>query len=95
MCSAPAPSCVTTCITCGIWKAPSSTRSTARMCDTGMEEHIWERGLSLRGGLGTGARETGGSGTAFLWVCASGGVFRHGTVNFGHLSCVCVHLAAL
>lgn len=38
MCDAPAPSCVTTCMTCGSWKAPSSTRSTARMQDSGMDE---------------------------------------------------------
>ena len=70
MCGAPAPSCVTTCITCGSWKAPSSTRSTARMRDTGMEERIWERGLSLQGGLGPGARETGPGDSFPVDVCS-------------------------
>jgi hypothetical protein len=49
VCSVPAPSCVTTCITCCSWKAPSSTRSTARMCDTGMEERTWGEAMEALG----------------------------------------------
>lgn len=59
MCRVPAPSCVTTCITCGSWKAPSSTRSTARMSDTGMVERVWGRGRSLQGGQEAGDRGRG------------------------------------
>lgn len=91
MCSAPAPSCVTTCITCGNWKAPSSTRSTARMCDTGIEEHICERGPSMQGGWRLEP------GTAFLWECPPPPrplPTRVGMVNAVHLCYARVHLGS-